>query len=129
MLGQLEGAGRVLIADLEPGVGNLTRMAPHSLDVVLVVVEPTPKSIEVAQRAAAIAAEREIGPVRFVANKVRDAGDLARLRAALAASLFVVPEDRSVLDADRDGVAVLDRSPDTAAVAAIRALASELAGG
>jgi len=126
LLGQLERGERVLIADLEAGITNLNRMGPGSVDLVLVVVEATPKSIEVAQRAAAIAAERNVGPVRFVANKLRGPDDLALLRAALGHEVVEVPEDPGVHEADRDGVALLDHAPDCPAVRAIAALAAEL---
>lgn len=116
----------MLVADLEAGITNLSRMGPGSVDLLLIVVEPTPKSIEVAQRAAAIAAERKVGPVRFVANKVRNPADLALLVASLGDALTQVPEDDGVHDADRDGVAVLDHAPDCPAVRAISALAAEL---
>ena len=120
----------MLVADLEAGITNLNRMGPGSVDLVLIVVEPTPKSIEVAQRAAAIAAERKVGPVRFVANKMRGPDDIAFLTAslgdALTRSYTLVPEDPGVHDADRDGVAVLDRAPNGPAVRAIAALAAEL---
>lgn len=116
----------MLIADLEAGITNLNRMGPGSVDLVLIVVEATPKSIEVAQRAAAIAAERNVGPVRFVANKLRGPEDLALLRAALGHEVTEVPEDLSVHDADRDGIAVIDHAPDCPAVRAIAALAADL---
>ena len=120
----------MLVADLEAGITNLNRMGPGSVDLVLIVVEPTPKSIEVAQRAAAIAAERTVGPVRFVANKMRGPEDLALLASSLGDALrppyTLVPEDDGVHDADRDGVAVLDHAPDGPAVRAIAALAAEL---
>ncbi|GAC1497767.1 MAG: hypothetical protein NVS1B1_14950 [Candidatus Limnocylindrales bacterium] len=126
MLGQLERGERVLIADLEAGITNLNRMAPGAVDLVLIVVEATPKSIEVAQRAAAIAAERQVGPVRFVANKLRGPEDLAMLRGALGYEVVQVPEDPGVHEADRDGVALLDHAPDCPAVRAIAGLAAEL---
>ena len=76
MLGQFEGADPIVIADFEAGVGTLTRMAEAAVDAILVVVEPTPKSIEVAQRAIALAAERGIGPVIVLANRVDGEADL-----------------------------------------------------
>ncbi len=116
-----------MIADFEAGVGTLTRMAQASVDAILVVVEPTPKSIEVAQRAIALAAERGIGPVVVVANRVGGQDDLARVRAALRQDVAVIPEDPAILDADRDGAAPLDRSPGSPGVRAIASVARSLA--
>ena len=59
MLGELEGNGRIVICDLEAGVGAVVRAG--SADVVLVVSEPSAKSIEVARRAAELAATKMPG--------------------------------------------------------------------
>ena len=128
MLGQLESADRVLIADLEAGVGNLTRMAAGSLDLLLIVAEATPKSIEVAQRAASVAAERHVAPVRFIANKVRTDADRELLRDALGGDAFEIGEDDAVTAADRAGVAVLDRDPSAAIVRQVARLADTIMG-
>lgn len=128
MLGQFEGADPIVIADFEAGVGTLTRMAEAAVDAILVVVEPTPKSIEVAQRAIAIAAERRIGPVIIVANRVGPDGDLERLRAALGEQAFsVVPDEPAIREADRDGRAPLDVAPHSPGVAAIAGIARTIA--
>jgi len=127
LLGQFQGGDPIVIADFEAGVGTLTRMAQASVDAILVVVEPTPKSIEVAQRAIALAAERGIGPVVVVANRVGGQDDLARVRAALRQDVAVIPEDPAILDADRDGAAPLDRSPGSPGVRAIASVARSLA--
>ena len=52
LLREMEGGGRTVVGDLEAGIGVLSRMKKGSLDAVLVVANPTPKSIEVARRAA-----------------------------------------------------------------------------
>ena len=126
MLGQLERTDEFVIADLEAGVGNLTRMAAKSVDTIFVIVEATPKSIEVAQRAVAVAAERHVAPVRVIANKIRSESDLEMIRAALGGDLVVVPEDLAVLAADRDGRSVVDTAPQGPAVTVIAATAALL---
>ena len=126
MLGLLEGGERTVIADLEAGVGSLTRMAEDALDALIVVAEPTPKSIEVARRAQAIAAERRIAPVRFIANKVRDEAEAAMVRDALGGDPAVVHDDPQVRQADRDGAAPLDRSPGSVAMIELIAVARDL---
>ncbi len=65
--------------------------------------------------------------MRFLANRVRDEEDLARLRAGIGKVFFVVPEDRAILDADRDGRSPLDTAPRAPAVANLVAFARELA--
>lgn len=126
MLGSAENDDDlVLVADLEAGIGTLTRLGEAAVDAVLVVVEPTPKSIEVGMRAAALARER--GRVVVVANRVRD-GDGERLRIAFPDDeIIAVPDDPAIARAEREGVAPLDVAPDAPAVRALVALAERLA--
>ena len=113
---------------MEAGVGNLTRMGEGTIDAILAIVEGTPKSIEVARRARDIAAERRVGRVWIVANRVRDDADRSLLANALGTIDFEIPEDPAILDADRDGKCVLDTAPAAPAVTAIAAMARTLSG-
>ena len=116
----------MVVFDMEAGVGTLLRLAPGQADLVLVVAEPSAKSIEVARRAAEIAAER--AAVIVVANRVRDEADLERIRAALGDhELVVVPEEPAIARADQDGTAPIDVDPDAPGVRALRDLADRLA--
>jgi len=126
LLGQLERSGEFVIADLEAGVGNLNRMAASSVDQIFVIVEATPKSIEVAQRAIAVAAERKVAPIRVIANKIRIPADMRMIRDALGVDLVEVPEDPAVIAADRDGRSVVDTAPAGPAVRAISSVATTL---
>lgn len=115
-----------VVADLEAGVGTVLRMQDGMIDAVLVVCEPTRKSIEVAQRAAAIASEH--ARVVVVANRVQDDDDIAAVRSALGGyEMIVVPEDEAVGRADAHGTAVIDAAENSAAVQEIRRLADSLA--
>jgi CO dehydrogenase nickel-insertion accessory protein CooC1 len=126
LLRDLERTDEFVIADLEAGVGNLNRMAANSVDALFIIVEATPKSIEVGQRAVAIAAERHVAPVRVIANKIRSEADLEMIRAALGPEAIVVPEDPAVLVADRDGRSVVDTAPRGPAVSILSSLAAAL---
>lgn len=113
---------------MEAGVWNLSRMREGSLDALLVVVEPSARSIEVARRARDIARERGVGPVRLIANRVRGEDDRVLLERELGSVAWCVPEDAAILDADRAGRSVLDAQPDAAAVRAIASIGTELVG-
>ncbi|HLF40355.1 MAG TPA: hypothetical protein VI854_02660 [Acidimicrobiia bacterium] len=128
MLGSIESVeGRTVVADFEAGIGTLTRMKDGGVDVVLVVVEPTPKSLEVGRRAVALVAERGLGRLIVVANRVRDDDDVATVRAAFPeAEVVPVPDDPRIIEADRAGVAPLDLAPDAPAVVALVELAGRL---
>lgn len=119
--------GTVIVADLEAGIGTLTRLAEAAVDVAVVVVEPTPRSMDVARRALAVAVEQRQGRVILVANKVRDEHDRMRVESAFPGqAMVVVPEDPSVEDADRLGVSPMDHGPRSPAVTALESLADRI---
>lgn len=127
MLGQFDGDQQVVVADMEAGAGTLTRLPRGALDVALLVVEPSAKSIDVARRAASIIAERQIGSSLVVANRVRDTADLDLIRASFPdLDSMWVPEDPSVSQSDRDATSPIDATPGGAAVQAIGQLAARL---
>ncbi len=116
------------MADLEAGIGTLTRLPDEAVDVVLVVVEPTPRSIDVARRAITVAAEKTPGSIIVLANKVVDDDDRQRVVEGLAdyrhhyRELIVVPHDEVVDQADRRGVSPVDLDSASPAVQAIEKL-------
>jgi CO dehydrogenase maturation factor len=127
LLGSAQFGSTVVIADLEAGIGTLTRLDSQTIDVVVVVVEPTPRSIEVATRALELAAGRGKGRVVIVANRVLDSADESRLRLAFPGhDLVLVPLDQAIADADRKGLSPLDTAPDSPGVIALLGVADRL---
>jgi CO dehydrogenase maturation factor len=126
LLREMEGDGRTVLGDLEAGVGVLSRMEKGSLDVVLVVANPTPKSIEVARRAVETAVAREIR-VLVVANRVADDEDLAMIGTVLGEhDMVVVPEDAVIARADAEGLAPIDLDDTSPGVRAIVEISERL---
>ncbi len=124
---QLEHGERTVLCDLEAGVGTLEGLKPGDVDVVLVVANPTGKSLDVARRAIGLATDR--AEVIVLANRVCDDADLELIREALGdRELYVIPEDAVIAEADRDGNAPIDLDPEAPGVAAVVALAERLAG-
>ena len=115
----------MVVADFEAGLGTVLRLDGSPVDVVVVVVEATSKSLEVGRRAALSVNEGALGRLVVVANRIRDEQDAARVRALFpdAAALVLVPDDPAVVDAERRGVAPLDAAPDCPAVLALVTLA------
>ena len=128
MLGSAEfNEEDTVIADFEAGVGTLTRLEEQKVDTVVVVVEATPKSIEVGRRAADLAREKLLQRVVIVANRIRSDDDLAMIRAAFPdVDVVPVPDDPAIREADRFGVAPIDHAPDAPAVQALVGLAQRL---
>jgi CO dehydrogenase maturation factor len=126
LLGELESnTDTIVVFDLEAGVGTLLRMDGGHADVVLVMCEPTTKSIEVAKRAAAIAETR--AHVIVVANRSADDSDNLIIRDALPGrDVHVVPEDSVIARADREGRAAIDVDDDAPGIRAIIELAGRI---
>jgi len=99
----------VALVDMEAGLEHLSRSGgtlAHA-DVLLVVCEPTRKSVLTAARTAALAAELGIPEVVALGNKARTPQDVTFFREALAAERIdlagVLPYDPNVAAADRAG--------------------------
>jgi len=126
LLGEITTDGRLVVCDLEAGVRTLMRTPAQQLDVLLVVAEPSAKSIEVARRA------REVGRaaarrVVVVANRVGSEEELEVIRSGLEEpDLFVVPADPAITRADRAGRAAIDAAADGPGVRAMSELAIRL---
>ena len=127
MLSSVPESDTVIVADLEAGIGTLTRLPEASVQWTLVVVEPTPRWIDVGQRAALVATERHQGHITIVANKVADEDDVNRVRDSFAEfDVVAVPEDRVMITADRQGASPVDVDPDAPAVKAIGEIAMKM---
>ena len=127
MLSSVEFGDTIVLADCEAGIGTLTRLGDPPVDVVLVVVEPTPKSLEVGARAAALAKERQMGHIIVVASRIRNDADLKAIQDALPGQeIVVVPDDPAIVAADREGVAPMDSAPESPAVLALVGVADRV---
>jgi CO dehydrogenase maturation factor len=127
LLGSVSDDDLIIVADLEAGIGTLTRLAESAVDVTIVVVEPTPRSIDVGQRAAVVADDRMQGRLIILGNKVADTTDHDRLSEAFPGREIVfVPDDNHIGAADRSGSSAVDVAPEALAVRAIEAVADSL---
>ena len=128
LLTELDSAGKIIIGDLEAGIGTVMRLQEGHADVVLVVAQPTAKSLNIARRAVEMTDDRG-GRVIVVANRVRDDDDLAVIRQAVGdCEMVVVPDEPAIATADRDGRAAIDVDEDAPGVRVLIELADRLAG-
>lgn len=95
----------VAILDMEAGIEHLGRGTAEAVDVLIVVVEPGGRSIQTAHQVRRLATDIGIEDVVAVANKIRDAEDLAFVAQALGdiPLLGTLPHSESVRLADREG--------------------------
>ena len=128
MLGELEEKpNRVVLVDLGGGVMTVARGDDSQIDALVVVVEPYPRSAEVARRLLEMAAEKGVARRVVVANKITGDEDLAAVRTLLGVEPdVVIPDDGAVRGADRAGISPIDHDPRSPAMGALRDLASSL---
>ena len=103
----------VLILDMYAGVEHLGRATVDFVDAMLIVVEPTRRSLGTATQIKTLA--EDIGLTRFwlVGNKVRDEAEAAFLKSETPGVplLGMLPADMGVQEADRLGIPVYDHVP------------------
>ncbi|MCK4966427.1 carbon monoxide dehydrogenase, partial [bacterium] len=72
----LIGSGDVLIMDMEAGIEHLGRGTSEKMDAMIVVVEPSKRSIETACRINKMAGDLRIKNVFVIGNKIHDDNDI-----------------------------------------------------
>ena len=103
----------VLILDMYAGVEHLGRATVDFVDAMLVVVEPTRRSLGTAAQIKKLANDIGLKHLWLVGNKVRSQEEAAFLEKETPGMpvLGFLPADLAVQEADRFGVAVYDYVP------------------
>ncbi|MCL5996794.1 MAG: carbon monoxide dehydrogenase accessory protein CooC [Chloroflexi bacterium] len=103
----------VLILDMYAGVEHLGRATTDFVDAMIVVVEPTRRSLGTAAQIKKLAADIGLTRLWLVGNKVRSDDEAGFLQAETPGLplLGILPADLAVQEADRLGVAVYDHVP------------------
>jgi len=103
----------VLILDMYAGVEHLGRATVDFVDAMLIVAEPTRRSLGTAAQIKALATDIGLKRLWLVGNKVRDDNEAAFVHAESPGLpvLGMLPADLSVQEADRLGIPVYDHVP------------------
>jgi len=110
----------VVLLDLYAGVEHLGRGTAESVDALLVVAEPTKRSMGTASQVRSLARDLNIENIYLVGNKVQSAADEAFFQEAGEGFKLVgcMPNTPEVMVADRTGGILYELSPEMAAVTA-----------
>ena len=100
----------ILILDMYAGVEHLGRATVDFVDAMLVVVEPTRRSLGTAAQIKKLANDIGLDNMWLVGNKVRNPDEVSFLEAESPGLpvLGTMPADLGVQEADRLGIAVYD---------------------
>jgi CO dehydrogenase maturation factor len=103
-----------LVMDMEAGIEHLGRATAKGVDTLLVMVEPSQRAIDSAQRVARLAGEIGLRDVRFVANKIASHADEQFVRSALNGQELAgtIPWSEAIRSAEREGRPVLEGAGD-----------------
>ena len=103
----------VLIMDMYAGVEHLGRATVDFVDALLIVVEPTRRSLNTAAQIKKLAGDIGLDDMWLVANRIRGDEDLAFLEqeAFDLPLLGYLPEEPRVVDADRRGESAYTLAP------------------
>jgi CO dehydrogenase maturation factor len=103
----------MLILDMYAGVEHLGRATVDFVDAMIVVAEPTRRSLGTAAQIRKLAADIGLTRLWLVGNKVQNAAEAAFLEAETPGIplLGFLPADMAAQEADQLGVAVYDHVP------------------
>jgi CO dehydrogenase maturation factor len=103
----------ILIMDMYAGVEHLGRATVDFVDSMIIVVEPTRRSLGTASQIKSLANDIGLDRLWLVGNKVRnsDESDFLKLNTPNIPVLGFLPADLAVQEADRLGIPVFDHVP------------------
>lgn len=104
----------VLLLDMYAGVEHLGRATVDFVDALIIVVEPTQRSLGTAKQITKLAQDIQLKRIWLVGNKVQNAEEIAFLEsnAMQLPLLGTLPSTPGVIEADRLGIAVYDHVPE-----------------
>jgi CO dehydrogenase maturation factor len=109
----------LVLLDMYAGVEHLGRATADAVDAMLIVVEPTARSLGTAAQIKALAGDLKLTRLYLIGSKVQGDDD-ERFITEGSPSLPVIgflPVDRRVREADRSGASLYDLAPELAAAA------------
>jgi CO dehydrogenase maturation factor len=96
-----------VVMDMEAGVEHMGRGTAKRVDIMLIVADPSLKSMEIAKKIYGLAAEAGIKKAFIIGNKVRNSSESELIQRFAADNgipiLDLIPYDEQILKADMQG--------------------------
>jgi len=120
----------VVVMDMEAGVEHMGRGTAKHVDTMLIVADPSLKSMETARKIYGLAAEAGIKKAFIIGNKIRNSSESGLIQRFAADNkipiLDLVPHDEQILKADMQGETPLKYAEDSVGIATIRKIGEKL---
>lgn len=99
-----------VIMDMEAGVEHLGRGTAEAVDLMIIVVEPSLRSIQTAHQIKRLAQEIGIKNIKAIGNKIRTREDKEFIQHNLAEIKVIgfIPFDNEMIAADKKGVLAIE---------------------
>jgi CO dehydrogenase maturation factor len=112
LIDYLSGIADVLVMDMEAGVENLGRGTTRSAEVLLIVVEPSVKSIETAKQIKDLAQDLGLRKIFVILNKIKSKEEenaiLSKVERLKMKVIHSIHYDGAMVKADMENVSVFD---------------------
>ena len=120
----------VIIVDFEAGLEHLGRGTAKGIDVMLVVTEPSQKSLDLCNKIIDLSKKLGVVNIFLIANKVFDDSQLStineRIKSWKIPLYHSIPFDLEIGKADLKGISPLDHNNKSEAIQSIRRLYDKL---
>ena len=119
-----------VVMDMEAGVEHMGRGTAKHVDTMLIVTEPSLKSMETARKLHSLAIDTGVQKIFIVGNKVANADEAELINRFVADNKFfllgVIPYDEQILKADVKGETPLEYVKGSSGMVTIRKIGEEL---
>ncbi|MCS7128474.1 MAG: AAA family ATPase [Sulfolobales archaeon] len=118
------GRKDIVILDMVAGLEHMSRGAARGVDLMLCITEPSVKAIDVALQMHKLSKDLDVKMFAVVINKASSEDDVGIVKRALEGVevIGVIPYDASVIEADREGISLIDYAPTSKAIQCIKEL-------
>jgi len=112
LVDHLSGVRDILLMDMEAGVEHLGRGTTRTAEILLAIVEPSLKSVEITSQIKKLAYDLGISKVLAVVNKLRGETEekviLSRLQEIGIPAIYSIPHDEAMVKADLGGISIYE---------------------
>jgi len=120
----------VVVMDMEAGVEHMGRGTAKHVDIMLIVVDPSLKSMETARKIYWLATEAGIKKAFIIGNKIRNSSESELIQRFADDNkipiLDLVPNDERILKADMQGESPLKCGEDSVGITSIQKIGEKL---